>query len=78
MTITDDDVREDAETFTVTLEKPSNGSFLKILIHPAMVTVTILDNDGKDMHTVIIRVLCTTQFNVRNSISEINLMYVSW
>ena len=49
VTITDDDVREDAETFTVTLEKPSNGSLPKILICPAMVTVTILDNDGKDI-----------------------------
>ena len=71
VTITDDDVREDAETFTVTLEKPVNGSLPKILIRPAMVTVTILDNDGKDMHTVIIWVLCTIQFNVRNSISGI-------
>ena len=52
--ITDDAVREDAETFTVTLEKPVNGSLRKILIHPAMVTVTILDNDGKDMHTIIV------------------------
>ena len=49
MTITDDDVREDAETFTATLEMAFNGSLPKILIHPAMVTVTILDNDGKDM-----------------------------
>ena len=49
MNITDDDVREDAETFTVTLERPSNRSLPKILIHPAMVTVTILDNDGKDL-----------------------------
>ena len=71
VTITDDDVREDAETFTVTLEKPFNGSLPKILIRPAMVTVTILDNDGKDMHTIIIRVLCMIQFNVRNSISGI-------
>ena len=47
MTITDDAVREDAETFTVTLEKPVNGSLSKI--NPAMVTVTVLDNDGKDM-----------------------------
>ena len=43
MTITDDDVREDAETFTVTLEKPFTGN---LLISPAVVTVTILDNDG--------------------------------
>ena len=71
MNITDDDVREDAETFTAALENPLNGSLSKILIKPAMVTVTILDNDGKDMHTVIIRVLCTIQFNVRNSISGI-------
>ena len=49
MTITDDDVREDAEMFTVTLEMAFNGSLPKILIRPAMVTVTILDNDGKDM-----------------------------
>ena len=49
MNITDDDVREAAETFTVTLERLSNKSLPKILIHPAMVTVTILDNDGKDM-----------------------------
>ena len=41
--ITDDDVREDAETFTVTLEKPFTGN---LLISPAVVTVTILDNDG--------------------------------
>ena len=47
--ITDDDVHEDAEIFTVTLERPFNGSLPKILIHPAMVMVTILDNDGKDM-----------------------------
>ena len=47
--ITDDAVCEDAETFTVTLERPSNGSLPKILIRPAMVTVTILDNDGKDL-----------------------------
>ena len=68
MNITDDAVREDAETFTVTLEKPVNGSLQKILIHPAMVTVTILDNDGKDMHTIIVRILHTVQFNIRNSI----------
>ena len=49
VTITDNDVREDAETFTVTLERPSNRSLPKILIRPAMVTVTILDNDGKDI-----------------------------
>ena len=49
MTITDDDVHEDAETFTATLEMAFNGSLPKILIRPAMVTVTILDNDGKDM-----------------------------
>ena len=49
VTITDDNVREDAETFTVTLEMAFNGSLSKILIHPAMVTVTILDNDGKDV-----------------------------
>ena len=49
VTITDDDVREDAETFTATLERPSNGSLQKILIRPAMVTVTTLDNDGKDL-----------------------------
>ena len=49
VTITEDDVREDVETFTLTLEKPFNGSLPKILIRPAMVTVTILDNDGEDM-----------------------------
>ena len=49
MTITDDDVREDAETFIATLEMAFNESVPKILIRPAMVTVTILDNDGKDM-----------------------------
>ena len=48
MTISDDDVREDAETFTATLKMAFNGSVPKILIRPAMVTVTILDNDGKD------------------------------
>ena len=47
--ITDDAVHEDAETFTATLEKTFNGNLPKILIHPAMVTVTILDNDGKDI-----------------------------
>ena len=45
--ITDDAVREDAETFTVTLEKL--GSLPTVLIHPGTITVTILDNDGKDM-----------------------------
>ena len=50
MNITDDDVREDAETFTVTLEKPFNGSLPTVLIHPAMVTVTVLDNDGKECY----------------------------
>ena len=49
VTITDDNVREDAETFTVTLEMAFNGSLPKILIHPEMVTVIILDNDGEDM-----------------------------
>lgn len=49
VTIADDDVREDAEIFTATLEIAFNGSLPKILIHPAMVTVTILDNDGKDV-----------------------------
>ena len=53
VTITDDNVREDAETFTLTLEKPFNGSLPKILIRPVMVTVTILDNDGEDMHVII-------------------------
>ena len=48
--ITDDAVHEeDAETFTVTLERPFNGSLPKILINPVMVTVTILDTDGKVM-----------------------------
>ena len=47
VTITDDDVREDAETFTVTLERPSNRSLPKILINPVMITVKIVDNDGK-------------------------------
>ena len=48
MTITDDDVREDAETFTVTLEKPRNLSM--VLIHPGTITVTIKDDDdGKDI-----------------------------
>ena len=48
MNITDDDVREDAETFTVTLEKPRNLSM--VLIHPGTITVTIKDDDdGKDI-----------------------------
>ena len=48
MTITDDDVREDAETFTVALEKP--GSLPMVLIHPGTITVTIEDDDdGKDI-----------------------------
>ena len=48
MNITDDAVHEeDAETFTVTLERPFNGGLPKILINPVMVTVTILDTDGK-------------------------------
>ena len=42
--ITDDDVREDAETFTATLEKP--GSLPTVLIHPGTITVTINDDDG--------------------------------
>ena len=45
--ITDDAVCEDAETFTVTLEKPFNESQVKI--QPGIVTVTIIDCDGKDM-----------------------------
>ena len=49
VTITDDDVREDSKMFTATLEMAFNGSLPMILIHPAMVTLTILDNDGKDM-----------------------------
>ena len=44
--ITDDDVREDAETFTATLEKP--GSLPTVLIHPGTITVTINDN-GKNI-----------------------------
>ena len=47
--ITDDAVCEDAEMFTATLEKAFNGSFPKILIKPVMITVMILDNDGKVM-----------------------------
>ena len=48
VTITDDDVREDAEMFTVTLEKP--GSLPVVLIHPGTITVTIEDDDdGKDI-----------------------------
>ena len=48
VTITDDNVREDAETFTVTLEKP--GSPLVVLLHPGTITVTIEDDDdGKDI-----------------------------
>ena len=43
VTITDDDVREDAETFTLTLEKPR--SLLMVLIHPGTITVTIKDDD---------------------------------
>ena len=45
--ITDDAVCEDAETFTVTLEKAFNGS--QVEIQPGIVTVTIIDCDGKDM-----------------------------
>ena len=44
MTITDDAVREDAETYTVTLEKP--GSLPTVLLHPGTITVTINDDDG--------------------------------
>ena len=48
VTITDDNVREDAETFTATLEKP--GSLPMVLIHPGNITVTIKDDDdGKDV-----------------------------
>ena len=48
VTITNDDVREDAEMFTVTLEKP--GSLPMVLIHPGTITVTIKDDDdGKDI-----------------------------
>ena len=48
VTITDDDVREEAETFTVALEKP--GSLPVVLIHPGTITVTIKDDDdGKDI-----------------------------
>ena len=45
VTITDDDVCEDAETFTVTLEQPFDESQVKI--QPGIVTVTIIDCDGK-------------------------------
>ena len=48
VTITDDDVHEDAETFTVALEK--SGSLPVVLIHPGTITVTIEDDDdGKDI-----------------------------
>ena len=48
MIITDDNVRENAEMFTATLEKP--GSLPMVLIHPGTITVTIKDNDdGKDI-----------------------------
>ena len=50
MNITDDAVREVDETFTATLEKPFiNESLPTVLIHPGTITVTILDNDGKNM-----------------------------
>ena len=46
--ITDDNVRENAEMFTATLEKP--GSLPMVLIHPGTITVTIKDNDdGKNI-----------------------------
>ena len=48
VTITDDNVHEDAEMFTVTLKKPR--SLPMVLIHPGTITVTIEDDDdGKDI-----------------------------
>ena len=45
VTITNDDMTEENETFTVILEKPSKKSFPQVQIHPGVVTITISDDD---------------------------------
>ena len=48
VTILNDNIPENAEVFTVTL-KSSIERISHIQILPAIVTITVLDNDGKDM-----------------------------
>ena len=45
VTITNDDMTEENETFTVILEKPSHESVPQVRINPGIVTITISDDD---------------------------------
>ena len=45
VTITNDDMTEENETFIVILEKPSKKSFPQVQIHPGVVKITISDDD---------------------------------
>jgi len=47
VTIVNDSISENDEEFIITLENPSNESHIQI--HSGMVTITILDNDGKNI-----------------------------
>ena len=45
--IIDDDLIEDAETFTITLQPPSQDFTERIILSPNVTTVTIEDEDSK-------------------------------
>ena len=47
VTIVNDNIPENEEVFTATLEKPLDESLSHIRILPGTVTITVLDNDGK-------------------------------
>ena len=47
VTIVNDNIPENDEVFTVTLENPSNENRYHIQILPGIVMIRILDNDGR-------------------------------
>ena len=47
VTIINDDIGENHETFTVVLAKPSNERHPHIRIHPGTITITITDDDNR-------------------------------
>ena len=47
VTIRDDSVPENDETFTVTIEHDTDAPSPSITVEPNLVTITIVDRDGK-------------------------------
>ena len=62
--IIDNNLIEDAETFTLTLKHPHRGSTDDIVLDPTVATVTIKDEDGAFVGTIYLTFTLQSAFSV--------------